>query len=98
MTQYTRPDISAPMPANDNVYSVASAPDYRNTPATRTASATGGQPAGSTIERVPAPAGSFPRIYCDLPQSLPVLSQEIDLIQTYMADLIATIAANDNKP
>lgn len=37
-------------------------------------------------------------IYTDLPQSLPVLPEEIALIRGFMGDLAAGILANDNEP
>ena len=38
------------------------------------------------------------RIISDIPDNLPVLSSEIDLIATYLPDVLALIAANDNEP
>jgi len=39
-----------------------------------------------------------PRIFTDLPERLPILPQEIALIQGYMGDLVSQIIANDNGP
>jgi hypothetical protein len=36
-------------------------------------------------------------VLCDLPQRLPVLPQEVALIQFYLPDLLQLLAANDNE-
>lgn len=37
-------------------------------------------------------------IWTDLPERLPILSAEVDLIQACFSDLIMEIIANDNEP
>lgn len=37
-------------------------------------------------------------VYTDLPESLPVLPEEIALIRGFMGDLVSRIIANDNEP
>jgi hypothetical protein len=38
------------------------------------------------------------RIFTNLPERLPILPQELALIQGYMGDLVSGILANDNEP
>lgn len=38
------------------------------------------------------------RIYTDLPENLPIMPEEIALIQGFMGDLVSAILANDNEP
>ena len=38
------------------------------------------------------------RIYTNLPENLPILPEEIALIQGFMGDLVSAIIANDNEP
>lgn len=38
----------------------------------------------------------YPSIHTDLPEKLPILKAEIDLIQTYLSDIIGLVIANDN--
>jgi hypothetical protein len=42
--------------------------------------------------------GPYVRVLSDLPDRLPVLSQEVALIRAYLPALLALIAANDNDP
>lgn len=37
-------------------------------------------------------------IMSNLPEHLPILSEELALVQGYMADLVSQIIANDNEP
>ena len=37
-------------------------------------------------------------VFTDLPESLPVLPQEVALIRAYLPALLARMAANDNEP
>ena len=41
--------------------------------------------------------GSGLKIFSDFPHILPILPQEIALIETYLLDLIAKVHANDNE-
>ena len=59
---------------------------------------------GATSDAVPgadAPIRETGRrtvIMSNLPEQLPILAEEIALVQSFMADLVSQIIANDNEP
>jgi len=69
-------------PANDNIAERSNGLAASNNAGART---TGG-----------ARRKRFPKIHTDLPDELPILEAEIDLIQAWLSDIIGSVIANDN--
>ena len=54
-------------------------------------------PKGEAAQSTQDVPGAGLKIFSDFPHTLPILPEEIALIETYLLDLIAKVHANDNE-
>jgi hypothetical protein len=93
-TRRTRSRILAPRPANDAAILESPYVGESGTDGSPSAAPAGTHsPAGSYIAR--GSSNALTRVFCDFPDGIAITIGEVELFETYLADLISGMIAND---